>query len=151
MSRLLALAALLLAGLLPLPGSACQRTSPTDYGLDEYEAVFVGRVTGIHLEGYENGLLAKPDLVDPELGAITVTNGASPVNVRVAVTEPIRGTAAAAMDLDLAGCTFDLPELRERGIFFVLADKISTVVVWERDKPEYVEWLRRLGARESYR
>ena len=151
MSRFFGLAAFLGAAVLPATADACQRMEPSAETLDGYESVFVGRVTGLHLEGYENRLLSKPDLVDPELGALTITNGASLVSVRVAVSRSIRGPSSGAVELRLAGCTFDLPQLRDSGIFFVHPGGASTVVTWERDQAAYNAWLSRLGIAQNDR
>ena len=148
MGKFFALAAFISAFLLPATADACRRMEPSAESLDQYESVFVGRVTGLHLEGYENRLLGKADLVDPELGALNITNGASPVSVRVAVSRSIRGSSFGAVELRLAGCTFDLPQLREGGIFFVHPGGEATVVSWERDQATYNTWLTRLGVAE---
>jgi len=113
--------------------------------LDDYVSIFIGHITGIHLEGYENRLLGKHDLVDPELGALAITSGASPVGIRAAVSREMRGTASGAVEFHLAGCTYDAPQLRERGIFFVLPGGTSVVVVWEEEQAAYSAWLAGLG------
>jgi hypothetical protein len=136
---------------LPSVADACRRMQPNAGSLEQYSSVFVGQVTGLHLEGYENRLLGKPDLVDPELGPLTITNGASPVSVSAAVTRAIQGPASGAVELHLAGCTFDLPQLKERGVFFVLPDGKFTVVAWERDAVAYKAWLTRLGVPQDGR
>ena len=145
MVRSVALALCLGAALFPTAASACQRMVPDPVALDGFAAIFIGHITGIHLEGYENRLLGKPDLVDPELGALTITNGASPVGIRVVVSREIRGAASNPMEFHLAGCTFDLPQLQARGIFFVLPGGTSVVVAWEEDQAAYRALLARLG------
>ena len=145
MVRSISLALFLSTVFFSAAAGACQRMVPTLDALDDYAAIFIGHITGIHLEGYENRLLGKPDLADPELGALTITNGASPVGIRTVVSHEIRGPASGAIELQLAGCTFDVPRLRERGIFFVLPGGKSVVAVWKDDQAAYNTWLARLG------
>ena len=151
MAKFVALAILLSAASLPAIADACRRMTPNTEALEQYTSVFVGRVTGLHLKGYENRLLGKPDLIDPELGPVTITNGASPVSVNVAVTQLVRGPASGAVELSLAGCTFELPQLRDRGIFFVQPDGAFAVVIWERDQAAFNAWLSRLGVAQNDR
>jgi hypothetical protein len=125
--------------------------APSIEKLSQYSAVFVGRVTGIHLKGYENGLLSRPDGVDPEIGAFSITNGASPVTVYAAVTQNIRGALSGSVELRLAGCTFDPPQLRERAVFFVQPEGTIALVVKEGDGSEFLAWLTRLGVPELAR
>ena len=150
MGRLTALVLFIATALLSVPAFACRNVEPTA-ALDQYSSVFVGRVTGLHLEGYENHLLGVPDVVDPKLGDIRISNGASPVRLRVAVLQRISGPADGAVDLRLAGCTFDLPDLKDRGVFFIRPDGVATVVVWERDQARFQQWLARLGAAQNDR
>ena len=150
MCKLPALVVLVAAALLPGVADACRRMAPSADALEQYSAIFVGRVTGLHLVGYENGLIGNPDLLDPTLGAITITNGANPVALRVAVTQPIR-SASGALELGLAGCTFDVPDLKDRGIFFVQPDGESALVVWEQDQSSYKQWLKQLGVADDGR
>lgn len=145
MGKFVALAALVACTLLPNAATACHRMAPTPEALDQYQSVFLGSITGIHLKGYENKLLGKPDLVGPQLGAIVITDGSAPVDVHVAVTQPIRGNASGAVELSLAGCTYDLPQLKDRGIFFVLPDGEVAAVAWESDSVVFGSWLSRLG------
>jgi hypothetical protein len=146
MGKVVALAVLIGVALLPSAAQACRRMGPSIEALDQYTAVVLGRVTGVHLEGYETRLLGKPDLMDPQLGAVSITNGASPVGIRVAVTQTLRGSASGALELRLAGCTIDTPELKERGIFFMLPSGDFTVVAWERNSEQFASWLDELGA-----
>jgi hypothetical protein len=145
MGKIVALVAIIAGTLWPSVATACHRVAPTPEALDQYQSVFLGNVTAIHLKGYENGLLGKPDLVDPELGAITITDGSGSVDLRVAVTHPIRGKATGAIALALAGCTYNLPKLKGRGIFFVLPGGETATVAWESDTATYDLWLSRLG------
>ena len=149
MSKSSALAAFVAFSSLPGLGEACNRVLPHAEQLDQYSSVFVGHVTGLHLEGYENELLGKPDVVDPELGPLVITNGAMPVSVNVAVTRAISGSASGGVKLRLAGCTFDLPELKQRGVFFVLPNGEFTAVVWERDSSGFQGWLSKLGVQDG--
>lgn len=151
MGRFAAPALLIATALLSMPAFACRTIEPSATTLDQYSSVFVGRVTGLHLEGYENRLLGLPDAVDSELGQISITNGAAPVSLRVAVLQTIRGPANGAVELRLAGCTFDLPQPKDRGIFFVLPGGSATVVVWEQDQVAFQSWLARLGVAQNDR
>ena len=146
MGRFAAIVFLIATALLSMPALACRNIEPSATVLDEYSSVFVGRVTGLHLKGYENQLLGVADVVGSDLGIIRITNGASPVRLRVAVLQRISGPADGAIDLGLTGCTFDVPDLKDRGIFFVRPGGSTTLVVWERDQANFQNWLARLGA-----
>ncbi len=145
------LAVLIALSAAPGVAGACRPVLPQADQLERYTSVFVGHVTGLHLEGYENKLLGTPDLLDAELGPLVITNGASPVSVNLAVTKAIRGPASGALALRLAGCTLDLPHLKDRGVFFVLPDGKFTAVVWERDASAFQGWLTRLGLAQDGR
>src|SRR5690606_19529720 len=145
MGKNVAIIALLAGCLLPGAAVACLRVTPTPESLDQYQTIFVGTVTSIHLRGYENRLLGEPDAVDPVLGEITITDGSAPVDLRAVVTTPVRGNAAGAVELSLAGCTYDLPHLQDSGVFFVLPGGQAAAVIWESDKATYNSWLARLG------
>jgi hypothetical protein len=150
MCRPLALLFILLGSLASFGAAACHRISPDPESLDRYSAVFLGTVTGIRLDGYESGLLGKPDAsVDGE--AITLTGGSSPVSVTTVATKSVRGAPKAPLTLRLVGCTTALPALRERGLFFVNPDGTSAVTVWESSPQEFVRWLKQLGIQSDGR
>jgi hypothetical protein len=150
MYRLLAILSLLLGSLTSFSADACHRISPDPKSLDQYSAVFLGAVTGIHLDGYESRLLGKPDSVT-DGQAITLTDGSSPVSVTTVATQFVRGAPKAALTLRLVGCTNFLPALRERGLFFVNPDGTSAVTVWESSPKEFAHWLEQLGIQSDGR
>jgi hypothetical protein len=150
MARTLVLVVLLAATCASFPAHACQRMAPSTVAPEGYSAVFIARVTGVHLVGYENGVLSTPDLVDPALGPLSIRNGASPVTIRVAITQSIRGLMSGALELRLAGCTLSPPALREKAIFFVQPGGNAAIWVSPED-PAYAAWLARLGVPELAR
>ena len=144
MPKLSALLLLVLSSFASFGAAACHRISPDSKALDRYSAVFLGVVTGIHLEGYENRLLGKPDVSFGDQN-ITLIDGSSPVSVTTVSTQSIRGAPNTALTLRLVGCTTSLPALRERGLFFVNSDGTSAVTVWQSSSQEFAHWLKQLG------
>ncbi len=123
--------------------TACHRISPSG-PLEHYSAIFLGVVTGIRLHGLENRLLGRGDFVlDGQ--PLTITNGASPVSVTTVATLSVRGSPESPVTVRLVGCTFALPALNERGLFFVQPGGESAVTVWESDAPQFSRWLDQLG------
>jgi hypothetical protein len=150
MYRLLAFLSLLLGSLASFSAAACHRISPDPKSLDQYSAVFLGAVTGIHLDGYESRLLGKPDgVIDAQ--AIILTDGSSPMSVTTVATQSVRGASKTALTLRLVGCTNSLPALRERGLFFVNPDGVSAVTAWESNPQEFAYWLQQLGIQSDGR
>jgi hypothetical protein len=139
---------LVLASFLTLvasPVHACHRITPDRMPIEEYEAVFLGRVTGIHLVGYENSLAGEPDAHIEGLGGINFTDGSAPVTVNAVPLSVHHGNPESRVEVRLVGCTGSLPNLKDRGLFFVHAEAGSAVTVWESDKDMFVYWLERLG------
>ena len=150
MYRFLAIISLLLGSLASFSAAACHRVSPDPKSLDQYSAVFLGAVTGIHLVDYESRLIGKPDgVIDGQ--AITLTDGSSPVSVTTVATQSVRGASKAVLTLRLVGCTNSLPALRERGLFFVNPDGTSAVTVWESSPQQFAYWVEQLGIQSDGR
>ena len=142
---------LILIGLLAsFDAAACHRISPDAKALNSYSAIFLGVVTGIHLDGYENRLLGKPDgFIDGE--GITITDGSSPVSVTAVSINSVRGSSNNVVTLRLVGCTTALPALREQGLFFVNSDGKSAVTVWQSNSSEFTDMLKQLGVQPDGR
>jgi len=151
MVRLFAVAMVCVASTAPGLATACQRLEPSFQSLDGYTSVFIGRITGVHLAGYEHRLLGEPDAVVPGLGGLTITDGASPVTVRAVVSRSIRGHSTGAVELSLAGCTYDPPALKDEAIFFVQPGGSAIVVARREHESAFAEWLARLGATQDDR
>lgn len=131
--------------LLALPAQACQRITPDRTPLEDYGSVFLGRVTGIHLVGYESSLAREPDAYVEGVGGINVTDGSATVVVNAVPLGVHHGEPAKPVEVRLVGCSAPLPNLKERGLFFVHADSGSAVTVWESDEELFTYWLDRLG------
>jgi hypothetical protein len=144
MCRFLSLFLLVLGALTSFSAAACHRISPNSDALDGYSVIFLGTITGIHLDGYEAQLLGKvgKSVVGQTL---TLTDGSSPVSVTAVPTESVRGIAKAPAVLRLVGCTTALPALKERGLFFVNSGGESAITVWESNPQEFAHWLNQLG------
>jgi hypothetical protein len=150
MCRFLRIFLLVLGALASFSAAACHRVSPNPKALDGYSVIFLGTITGIHLDGYEAKLLGKPDKSFAGQ-TLTITNGSSPVSVTAVPTELFRRTAKAPAVLQLVGCTIALPALKERGLFFVKSDGVSAITVWESSPQEFAHWLNQLGVQPDGR
>ena len=131
--------------LLALPALACHRITPDRTLVEEYEAVFLGRVTGIHLVGYENSLAGRPDAYIEGVGGINITDGSAPVMINAVPLRVHHGKPEKTVEVRLVGCTDPLPNLKERGLFFVHPESGSAVTVWESDEEPFAFWLNHLG------
>ena len=126
------------------PSIACHRITPDRAPLDTYTAVFLGRVTGIHLLGYENALTGRPDgFIGGE--PFNLADGSGTVEVSAVPSRVAQGNPAKSVRVRLVGCTAPLPSLKERGLFFVNSEGGSAVTVWESDSETFNRWLNRLG------
>lgn len=150
MNKIVAILLLLVGSLFSFRVSACHRISPDRDSLGQYSAVFLGRVTGIHLDGYENHLLGKGDA---NLGGqlLTITDGSTPVSVTTVVSRAIRGAPTSPLRLQLVGCTKPLPVLKQRGLFFVARDGQSAVTIWESDSRAFSNWVKLLRVQPDSR
>lgn len=131
--------------LLALPAQACHRITPDQTPLEEYESVFLGRVTGVHLVGYESSLAGEQNANIDGVGGINVSDGSAPVVVKAVPLSVHHGEPAKPVEVRIVGCTAPLPNLKERGLFFVHPDSGSAVTVWESDEELFTHWLDRLG------
>ena len=129
---------------LSTPAFGCHPITPHRAPMESYDAVFLGQVTGIHLVGYENSLIGEPDAYVDGRG-LTLTDGSAPVMVNAVPTKVHHGDPGRSVELRLVGCTAPLPELKERGIFFINPGTTSAVTVWESDEEAFLYWIERLG------
>ena len=113
---------------------ACHRIYPQPDSPEQYSAIFVGTVTGIHLASYEKHLLGQQDFVDPHLGGVTIVDGSGQVVVDAVVLNTIRGAPPRSLSVSLVGCTAPLPELKQSGLFFLSLDGTSAVTVWDSEE-----------------
>jgi hypothetical protein len=123
---------------------ACHRVTPDMTAPEQYNVILLGRVTGVHLAGYENSLLARPD---GEVEGVTfnITDGSAPVTLRVVPVATTSGDTSEVRELNVSGCGARSAELKARGLFFVSQDGDSAIPVWESDGELFATWLQRLG------
>lgn len=133
-----------------LDAAACHKVSPNPDWTKEYSSVFLGTVTGIHLDGFEQRLLTEHHgrIYDQFFSFL---DGSSPVSVDVVSTNVVSGKATSKMTLRLVGCTTSLPSLKERGIFFVREAGQSAVTVWESDTKPFNYWFEKLQLKQDGR
>ena len=125
-----AIAAAGLALLAISPALACHRDYPDLESLEKYSAIFLGNVTGIHLDDYENRLLGQPDglVAGTEF---TIVDGSGAVTVDVVILSSFRGKPPHSIAVRLVGCTAPLPQLKQSAVFFLLPDGTSAVTIWD--------------------
>ena len=136
-----------IAILLALPSAqslACRRITPNQDSIDTYSSVFLGRVTGIHLSGYENSLISKPDGYIEGIGGFNITDGSASVVITTVPLKVHHGSPGKVAEIELVGCTSPLPSLKDRGLFFVNPESRSAVTVWESDTKSFQYWLEYL-------
>lgn len=121
---------------------------------DEFEAIFIGEITGIRLRGYENRALGRPDAcevaeegVEPMCFNIT-SDPLMPVFALPRVV--FRGDVTDVLELDQAGCNNPDISMKDRAIFFVNPGGDSAAIVWE-SQPEFRDWVARLEAEADER
>lgn len=144
MCKLAGLIVVAILSLVSTAALACHRITPHRAPVESHDAVFLGRVTGIHLVGYENSLIGEPDAYVDGRG-VTLTDGSAPVMVNAVPLKIHHGESGGSVELRLVGCTAPLPELKERGIFFINSGTTSAVTVWESDEEAFHYWIDRLG------
>jgi hypothetical protein len=123
---------------------ACRRITPNQDSINSYSTVFLGRVTGIHLAGYENGLIGKPDGYIEGIGGFNITDGSASVVITAVPLKAHHGNPDKIVEIELVGCTNPLPNLKERGLFFVNPKSESAITVWESDTKSFQYWLEYL-------
>lgn len=143
----------LLASFAP-SANACHPVLPAPGGTNEFEAIFLGEVTGIRLIGYENRELDRPDacMAPTEDEAQVCFNITSdpPLSIFALPRHVVRGDIEGIQELDQAGCNKDSIAMKERAIFFVNPGGHSAAIVWE-GHPEFGSWLDRLGIKPDDR
>ena len=131
-----------------LPANACHVVQPVAGQTGDYEAIFVGEVTGIRLRSYENLQLSRAD------GCTIEEDGVEPMCFNI-TSDPlvsvfalprvvVRGNVTDVQELDQAGCNNPNLALKDRGIFFVNQGGHSAAIVWQ-SHGNYEGWLRELG------
>ena len=125
----------LFLALIAFPASACRKAfEPNENSLSSYSSIFIGEVTGIHLEDYEAYLLKKPNFV-------YVTSSTPGFQADLVISEVLRGEdKSSTAKLRMGGCMVRVPELKQKGIFFVLKGGNTSVAILAND-PKYAHWL----------
>jgi hypothetical protein len=125
---------LLCLAFIAFPASACRRPTPNANSLSSYSSIFIAEVVGIHLVDYESALLKKPNL-------ISIANNTPSFQTNLVIDEVLRGEVkSSSAKLTLGGCLVQVPELKQKGIFFVRQDGKTSVAILDND-PKYAYWL----------
>lgn len=146
-SILLALVTSLLAA--PFYAHGCTvPTRPFESELPSYSQVYVGHVVSVHLTEYEK--LLRESLGSDRQGEVGLYFGSSPLEheVKVVVTQRMKGSPAEIVTLKLRGCSVPVPQVGEQGIFFVQGSG-RVIPVYSSQQFWFTEWV--MKATEHYR
>ena len=149
-----AMMALLLCTVAARADACLRRLQPDPERMGDYSAIVLGEITGIHLNAYEDhvlaqqGLLSLPPLEDGGEYIFPISSTAF-FQARVLVDQVAKGDATRNLRvLNMGGCMVGVPAPYDRGLFFVSADDGSFAIpVWEKDTEAFSFWMKRLGLR----
>lgn len=129
------------------PAGACHDVEPTNGQAGDYEAIFVGEVTGIRLRSYENRQLGRADACSIEedgVESVCFNIMSDPLVSIFALPRIVVRGNIDVQELNEAGCNKTDLALKNRGIFFVNPSGGSAAIVWEGESA-YEDWLKELG------
>ncbi len=112
-----------------------------DADFDNYETIFVGQVTGVHLFEYQS-MMIEGYRKDPDFSVWTDTT----LQLKVTILPKIirKGKAKELEILNISGCGVLEPDVKQLGIFFIRQDgKVD--VVYNSESYLYEEYLLKLG------
>ena len=114
---------------------------------EEYQEIFIGKVTGIHMTSHESYEIkkitkAKSILLNPYSADIAL-----PFNVSVVVKQSIKGDSLITRTVTLGGCGVLPPSLLEDGIFFIGHARV--IAIFPSDGDAYQSWLRKLDKKPT--
>lgn len=134
-----------LLAILPGVALACMIPMTISEDLSVYDRIFVGEITGIHLESYE---AAKLRCENPADFYCFGSDSTPRFAIDVVVWQPIRGIVAKRETLKLGGCGVPLPSPLQFGVFFVDDDGANFAEYWDpSDRADVAKKIEELKVR----
>ena len=110
-----------------------------------YSDIFIGEVTGVHLNEYEKIILE--DVKAGRYGPLPI-KGSKDHTLHIVVTKTFTGNFNGKLVLKTGGCNIMLPTLKERGIFLIDKKTSKVLPIYESRKGGlYIEVVDKLQNR----
>lgn len=104
---------------------------------DQYESIYIGQVVGIHLNEYQDKTIRA---LREGKSFASFPDSTPEYTVTVIPHRLFKGRAFEVEELKLFGCDVAVPNILERGIFFIQPDK-EVFVLYSKDYYDYEDYV----------
>ena len=121
--------------------SACIARILPDKDFDKYQTIFIGEVTGVHLQEYQDMMVKG---LREKNGYSVFTDTTLEYEVTVLPQRLKKGSVTETLKLKISGCGMLEPRVRQIGLFFIKPDG-DVNVLYNGESFAYEDYLEDVG------